>query len=275
MIERLPIPKARRRYRLSYFVWMALLLMLLCGCDRVELYSNLDEGDANEMQAILLRQGIDCEKTYGKELSRGLKVSKRQLPAAVEILKGYGYPKDKFTDLGTIFKKEGLVSSPNEDRIRYIYALSQEVAETISQIEGVVRARVHIVLPENDPLSEYFQPSSASVFVKYRQTIDIGQLIHPIKQLVVNSIEGLNYEKVSVVPFPCPVVSSPPNFTRIMGIEIGAAYAPRFRLLVYGLIFFLFVLMITSGYLLWGKIVTPRDPAADGKEKETPNAIAA
>ena len=209
--------------------WLLLLCLglLLIGCDRVDLYNNLDEQDANEMQAILLRQGIDCDKTVGKELTCQLRVAKNQLAAAVEILKTHGYPKDKFTNMGTIFKKSGLVSTPQEDRIRFIYALSQEVAETISQINGVITARVHIVLPENDPLSEFFQPSSASVFIKYRQTLDIQKFIHPIKQMVVNSIEGLNYEKVSVVPFPTPVVSAaPPEFVRIMGIEIESAYAP-------------------------------------------------
>lgn len=235
-------------------VLLAVFTMTVASCNRVDLYTNLDEQDANEIQAILLRQGIDCDKTVGKDQTWGLQIDKNQLVAAIEILKGYGYPKTKFANMGEIFKKEGLVSSPQEDRIRFIYALSEEVAETISQIDGVVSARVHIVLPENDPLSEYFQPSSASVFVKYRQDMSIQQFIHPIKQLVINSIEGLNYEKVSVVPFATPVVSAAPrSFSRIMGIEMDAAYAARFRMLFYGLIFFLVVLMIAGGYLLWQK----------------------
>jgi type III secretion protein J len=234
------------------FGLIMLLALLLAGCNDVELFSNLEEQDANEMQAILLRQGIDCDKTMGKELTCGLLVDKNHLAAAVEILKGYGYPRDKFTDMGQMFKKEGLVSSPQEDRIRFIYALSQEVAKTISKIEGVVDARVHIVLPENDPLSEYFQPSSASVFIKHRQTMDIQHFIHPIKKLVINSIEGLTYEKVSIVPFTCTTFSAAPRqFVRIMGIEINAAYAARFKLLVMGLIFFLTVLRISNGYFLW------------------------
>jgi type III secretion protein J len=253
------------------FVFIALLLV---GCNRVDLYSNLDEQDANEMQSILLRQGIDCDKTTGKELTCKLQVAKSQLAAAVEILKGQGFPRDKFTDMGTIFKKAGLVSTPQEDRIRFIYALSQEVAETISQIEGVITARVHIVLPENDPLSEYFQPSSASVFIKYRQSMDIQQFIHPIKQMVVNSIEGLNYEKVSVVPFASPVVSAaPPRFTRLMGIEIDSAYAARFRLLVYGLFFFLSILLVASGYLLWQKIVPGNSAESSDSGKKADDAL--
>lgn len=248
--------------------------MALAGCNRVDLYTSLEEQDANEIQAILLRQGIDCDKIVGKENTWGLQVDKNQLAAAVEIIKGAGYPKYKFADMGEMFKKEGLVSSPQEDRIRYIYALSQEVAETISQIDGVVSARVHIVLPENDPLSEYFQPSSASVFIKHRQTMNIQKFIHPIKQLVVNSIEGLNYEKVSVVPFSTPVLTAAPRtFSRIMGIEIDTAYTARFRMLVYGLVFFLAVLMITCGCLLWRKL-TPRNGARLKSKKEAGNVLA-
>jgi type III secretion protein J len=261
---------------------LVLTLLLLVGCDRVELYSNLEEQDANDMQAILLRQGIDCEKSIGKEQTFGLMVAKRQMAAAIEILKGYVFPKKKFTDMGTLFKKEGLVSSPEEDRIRFIYGLSQEVAATISQIDGVISARVHIVMPENDPLSEYFQPSSASVFIKYRQTIDIQQLIHPIKQLVVNSIEGLNYEKVSIVPFATPVITAaPPKFSRIMGIEVHTPYAGRFRLLIYGLIFFFGVLITACGYLLWRQFfrrptasVSPTAGATSNLAQEDDDAFA-
>lgn len=263
-----------RRTRLYRPVFFVLTILVLVGCNRIDLYSNLDEQDANEMQAFLLRQGIDCDKTIDKDLKCKLRVAKSQLAAAVEILKGQGLPKEKFTDMGVIFKKAGLVSTPQEDRIRFIYALSQEVAETISQIEGVITARVHIVLPENDPLSEYFQPSSASVFIKYRQSLDIQKFIHPIKQMVVNSIEGLDYEKVSVVPFPSPVVSAaPPKYSRVMGIEVDSAYVARFHLLVYGLFFFLGILMVSNAYLLWQKIarITPAEAAGRGKRK--PDAI--
>jgi type III secretion protein J len=229
---------------------VALILILgVTGCQTSSLYSNLDEQEAVEMQAILLRQGIDCDKITGQENTWELKVSKNNLAEAVEILKGFGYPKDKFADMGQMFQKEGLVSSPLEERVRYIYALSQEVAQTVSKIDGVITARVHVVLPENDPLSEYFQPSSASVFVKHRQTFDIQSHIHQIKQLVINSIEGLSYDKVSVVPFASSLVfAKPKQFKRILGIEIVGGYAERFRILVFGLIFFLAISMLGCGY---------------------------
>jgi type III secretion protein J len=225
-------------------------MLLICGCNESSLYSNLDEKEAVEMQAILLRQGIDCEKITGKDKTWELKVSKKHLAEAVEILKGFGYPQDEFANMGEMFKKEGLVSSPLEERARYIYSLSQEVAKTLSKIDGIINARVHVVLPENDPLSEYFQPSSASVFVKHRQTLDIQSHIHQIKQLVINSIEGLSYEKVSVIPFASSMVSiAPHQYERILGIEIVSAYAARFRILVFGLLFFISIPITGCCYL--------------------------
>ena len=211
------------------FVFSSILFALfVCGCNQSSLYTNLEEKDAVEMQAVLLREGIDCDKSVGKENLWSLSVSKNNLAEAVEILKSFGYPKENYADMGRMFKKEGLVSSPLEERIRYIYALSQEVAQTISKIDGIITARVHIVLPENDPLSEYFQPSSASVFVKHRQTLDIQRYIHQIKQLVVNSIEGLSYDKISVTPFAsASVYTSPTRYERILGIEVVSAYAQR------------------------------------------------
>jgi type III secretion protein J len=233
-------------------VFSLLLILLIFGCNRASIYSNLNEKEAVEMQAILLNQGIDCDKIGNKDNLWELKISKSQLAEAVELLKGHGYPKNDYANMGTMFKKEGLVSSPLEQRIRYIYALSQEVAHTISNIDGVITARVHIVLPENDPLSEYFQPSSASVFIKHRSTFDIQSHVHQVKQLVVNSVEGLSYDKVTVVPFASSVVlTAPKKYVRAFGILIVSDYLPRLRFLVFGPIIFQVNLMIICMYLLW------------------------
>ena len=236
----------------SLLVILFLVWAICLGCDDANLYSNIEEKEAVEMQAILLRQGIDCDKINRKDNLCEIRVSKNQLSEAIDILKSNGYPKDEFSDMGTMFKKEGLVSSPLEERIRYIYALSQEMAQTLSKIDGVITARVHIVLPENDPLSEYFQPSSASVFIKHLQNFDIQSHVHQVKQLVVNSVEGLSYDKVSVVPFASSVVKiATQRHARIFGIEVVYEYLPRLRLLVYGLIFFLAIAFLACGYLLW------------------------
>ena len=110
--------------------------------------------------------------------------------------------------MSEMFQKDGLVSSPLEERVRFIYALSQSVQETLMQIDGVLVSRVHIVLPENNPaISEGKQPSSASVFIKYHPAYDLESMKSEIKLIVEKSIEGLSYDKVSVVMVPAQLKS--------------------------------------------------------------------
>jgi type III secretion protein J len=94
-----------------------------------------------------------------------------------------------------------MVSSPSEERIRFMDALAQDLSRTITSIEGVVDARVHVVLPDNDPFAKKALPSSAAVAIRGRWDADISDIIPSVKSLVVNAIEGLRYEKISVTVF--------------------------------------------------------------------------
>ena len=80
-------------------------------------------------------------------------------------------------------------------------ALAQDLSRTIASIDGVVDARVHVVLPENDPFAKNALPSSAAVAIRSRWNADIEDLIPQIKSLVKNAIEGLQYEKITVTVF--------------------------------------------------------------------------
>ena len=80
-------------------------------------------------------------------------------------------------------------------------AIAQDLSKTISMIDGVVDARVHVVLPENDPFAKNTLPSSAAVAVRSRWDADLTDAIPQIKSLVKNSIEGLAFEKITVTVF--------------------------------------------------------------------------
>lgn len=152
--------------------------------------------------AILLRNDIDSFKAPGEENKWIVRVDKTNFSEAVDILADFGYPRDTYHGLGEIFQKSGLVSSPAEERIRYMYGLSQDLEETLSQINGVLTARVHVVIPNNDIMADRVTPASAAVFLKYRKNSGVEEVIPQIKNLIVKSIEGLNYEDVSLVLFP-------------------------------------------------------------------------
>nr|CAA6827516.1 MAG: Type III secretion bridge between inner and outermembrane lipoprotein (YscJ,HrcJ,EscJ, PscJ) [uncultured Thiotrichaceae bacterium] len=178
------------------------LSLFLGGC-KTELFGGLDESDANSMLAILLESDIDSEKIPNKkEGNFALNIDDSKIPQAIRLLTEHGYPREKVISIDQMFQKDGLISSPLEERVRFIYALSQSVQETLMQIDGVLIARVHIVLPENNPASRETKPSSASVFIKYHPAYDLESMKSEIKLIVEKSIEGLTYDKVSVVMVP-------------------------------------------------------------------------
>lgn len=185
----------------SRVTWAALLVAALAGCSAQELYGHLDERQANEMVAVLRHAGLSADKVRREGGLFAVTTPGSDFSAAVEVLRDGGYPRDSHDTLGQVFRKEGFVSSPLEERARLSHALSQEIAGTLSHIDGVVTARVHLAMPQPDPLADRATPAAASVFIKHRPGIDLQPRIGHIKALVVNAIEGLPYDNVTVALF--------------------------------------------------------------------------
>ena len=176
--------------------------LLLSGCDNeTTLHSGLAERQANLVMAALLDAGISCHKTPGDEGTWDVMVVESRFADAVNLLNKAGLPRNDHLGIGEVFKKTGMISSPSEERIRFMDALAQDLAKTISGIEGVVDARVHIVLPENDPFARHAMPSSAAVAIRSRWDADLTDVIPSVKGLVKSAIEGLQYEKIMVTVF--------------------------------------------------------------------------
>ena len=181
---------------------LVLLVALLLSACEAELYNNLDQRQANEMVATLQQRGIPAQRVAVKGGQYMVVVDKGRFADSIAILKEAGLPKQEFQNMGQVFKKDGLVSSPLQERAQMIFALSQELSRTVSEIDGVLSARVHLVLPENDPLRQQLVPSSASVFIRHRSNMPVGNLVPQVKMLVANGVAGLSYDKVSVVLVP-------------------------------------------------------------------------
>ena len=182
---------------------LCLVLLLLAGC-KTQLYSSLSERDAMEMMAILLHHDIAADRVVAKDGTSTIEVDQSRIADAVSLLNANRYPRTVYANMGEVFEQKGMVSSPIAERARFVYALSQELAKTLSGIDGVLTARVHIVLPKNDPLEGDEKPAAAAVFIRHDADAPVAQLLPKIKMLVANSIEGLSYDKVSVILLPVP-----------------------------------------------------------------------
>ncbi len=207
-----------------------LVSLLLVGCSQTPLYTKLNEKQANEMLAAMNAAGVNGTKAIEDGGTWEIQTSKNDFAAALAALQAQGLPRDEFANLGTVFKKEGFVSSPLEEHARLMYGLSQELSHTLSNIDGVMVARVHLAVPENDPLADKPKLSAASIFIKYRSDVDLSKQVGHIKALVVNSVEGLPYDNVTVMLFPSQpplvnTVQSSPDLTTNMLVGLGVVLA--------------------------------------------------
>src|SRR5205085_2249633 len=146
--------------------------------------------------------GMEAEKSPGKDGMVSIAIEAGEVGRAMDLLRSKGLPRERHAGMGQVFKKEGLISSPLEERARYIYALSQELEATLAQIDGVVVARVHVVLPEKVGPGEPVQPPSAAVFVKHLPSLEPDAISFRVRQLVARSIPGMGehaLDRVSAV----------------------------------------------------------------------------
>jgi type III secretion protein J len=239
------------------FAAIAACVLVLTGCS-VELYANLDQRQANEIVATLYRHGIPAGRQVSKNGRYTIHVDEKRFAEAVAILDQNGLPRQEFASLGDVFKNEGIVASPVQERAQMIFALSQELARTVSDIDGVLSARVHLVLPENDPLRQQLIPSSASVFIRHAPSVAMGELIPQVKMLVANGIAGLSYDKVSVVHVAAPVQAkevsvSEPEIQSFLGLWIHRDSIPAAQTLLWLVLAMIAGLGGWLAYVVWSR----------------------
>jgi type III secretion protein J len=230
----------------------------MVGCSEPELYSQLPERQANEMIAALQSAGIAAHKQR-QDGQLSVRTSTRDFSEAVRILSALGYPREAFDTICKLFPKSP-VPSPLEERARFLCALSQEISNTLSSIDGVVTARVHLVLPERHVLLDQPKAAAASVFIKHRPERDLPGQVPQIKALVVNSVEGLAYDNVTVALFPAAVVSS--DARNAASRESAAASSTMTLTLLAGLGTGA-VALGGAGLLRWRRRFPPRNGATE------------
>ncbi|MGQ0508695.1 MAG: type III secretion system inner membrane ring lipoprotein SctJ [Myxococcaceae bacterium] len=221
-------------------------LFLLSGC-KARIQHGLDERQANELQTVLLERGLSAAKVAeeGKKPTWAIEVDDEQAADAVRILAELGLPRAKSEGFGDIFGKGSLVPTPTEERALYLQALSGELARTLESVEGVVSARVHLVLAPTPKPGQLAVPSKASAFIKVRPGafVRVNSFRDELRDLIAGSVEGLNSDSVTLV---VNEVS-----TQVSAPDPAPSPVPRLRALLLGLAGVLVILAVAVVVLMF------------------------
>jgi len=215
---------------------VAFVALLACGCSAA-IQHGLDEAAANEIVTSLERGGIPASKSRAEDGAFTVSVASADAVGAIELLRTLGLPRGRRPGLGEIFKSQSLLPTPTEERARYVEALAGEVARTLETIDGVALARVHLVLPEPDPMAADGKPgvpAQASVLLKLQPGRPSPIAEGEVQKLVAGSVPALTPTSVSVV-FTSAAATSPGPLTGLVTLgPLRMTAASRTVLLVAG-----------------------------------------
>jgi len=98
-----------------------------------------------------------------------------------------------------IFDKTGALGKTSfVQNLNQLRALEGELSRTISSIDRIKSARVHLVLPKKQLFSREKAEPSASIVLKVRGSLDQSQ-IRAIQHLTASAVENLNPGRVSII----------------------------------------------------------------------------
>ena len=107
-----------------------------------------------------------------------------------------------------LFDQKKLGITDFEQQIFYQRALQEELRRTITQLEGVQQARVHLVLPQKSVFLDDKGTASASVALKMKPLEKLKpEQIKGISDLVSGSVEGLKPENIHIIDMDGRILS--------------------------------------------------------------------
>lgn len=161
------------------------------------LYTELDQQDSSAIVQKLEAQKIPYEVDSSGSLIR---VPSDQVGKLRMVMAADGLPKGGSIGYEIFDQKEGFGTTSFVQNINHLRALEGELARTISSMNPIQTARVHLVLPQHELFSHGTQTPTASIFIKTRGgTVLTREQIAAIQHLIAASVPQLQPNQVSIV----------------------------------------------------------------------------
>lgn len=171
------------------------MFYLINGSSKEALYYNLSQEDAAKIVEKLKENKVDYKLENG---GRTVLVDPDKVAEVRLMLASNGLPSQSGSGF-EIFDKNRLGLSGFAERVNYRRALEGELSRSISSIEGVKYARVHIAMPEPNIFVGKQEAASASVVVHTYNNFSLNsEQIKGIVNLVSGAVEGLKSDNVSI-----------------------------------------------------------------------------
>ena len=193
--------------------------------ERTTLYASLPDAEKGRVIDALKNAGVDValDPTTGEVIvpvrdyhSSRMTLAAQGLPASIPD----GY--DSLADIP-------MGSSRSVENVRLKQTQEIELARSISEIEGLVTARVHLAIPEKSVFARASTPPTASVFVQMENGRSLSrQQVDAIVHLVSSSIPFMAKNDVTVVDQYGNLLSRPPQDSA--GMVSDAQLEHRIRL---------------------------------------------
>ena len=176
---------------------MAIALLLLVRQDSYSLlYKDLSLKDSQSIALVLTRNDISYRTS--EEGSR-LDVPNRKVSDARLLVAEEGLPSAASLGYEIFDQEQGLSTSSFVQEINRVRALEGELARTITSVDGISNARVHIVLPKRELFSRERQTSSASIILTSRSGHRLERRhIRAIQNLVAAAVPNLSPDGVAI-----------------------------------------------------------------------------
>ncbi len=160
------------------------------------LYTELDQQDAgaivNKLDALKIPYEVAAN-------GNSIRVPGEQVGKVRMLMAAEGLPKGGSIGYEIFDQKEGFGTTSFVQNINHLRALEGELARTISTMNAVQSARVHLVLPQRELFSHTTQTATASVFLKTRGGALGKQQVAAIQHLIAAAVPQLNPNQISIV----------------------------------------------------------------------------
>jgi flagellar M-ring protein FliF len=161
------------------------------------LFAKIEGAEGAEVVEALSKMGVPYKVD---NVSGSIEIPQQQIAETRLLLAGQGLPKSADIGFELLQQDAGFGASRLIEGARYQRALEGELARSVSSLEPVEQARVHIAKAERSVFVRERTPPSASVVVHLRGTrtltdAQVGAIVH----LVSSSVPELLPERVTVV----------------------------------------------------------------------------